>query len=174
MAMAADPPRIAVESVVAEPYRTGAIDDEVVHPVVHRRQRHGGLEGRAGRIGTSDGLVEQRLVVGSGQLAPLRAGDADIEPVGIETGCGGKRQDIAVGRVHYHAGSAFAAQALMDETLQLAIEADPDIQAGDAGILALLAVHPAIGIDFDAAGAGAAAELLVEFFLDAAPVSYTH
>ncbi len=58
----------------------------VNNPVIHGRQRHRGLEGRARRIDARDRLVDQRLVVVRRSVA-FHCGvrDADIELVGIDS-----------------------------------------------------------------------------------------
>ena len=60
------------------------------------------------------------------------------------------------------------AQALRHEMLHLAVDGEIDVRARRARIAAQLADDAAIGVHFDAVGAGGAADLRVEFLFDAA------
>ena len=98
----------------------------------------------------------------------MRAGDAGVEPIGVETGRGGKRQHIAAIHIHHHAGGAFALQALGGILLELGINGQPDIFSGNARLMAQFADDAAIGVDLDLRSTRFAAHILVEGLFDAA------
>ena len=99
--------------------------------VLQRGQRHHGLEGRARRIGGGQRLVEQRLVVVVGQRLVLGRGQARDELVGVEAGRREHAQDVAGAAVHHHRRAAVLAEHLQGAVLDVGVEGQHDLLAGD-------------------------------------------
>ena len=70
--------------------------------------------------------------------------------------------------VHHHQAALSSSSRWSAKLLQLPVDGEPDILARHARLVAQLADDAAIGVDFDAAGAGLAAHFAVEGLLDAA------
>ena len=158
---------VAVEAVVAEVEMAGAGDDVARpgDPRLERRERHDHLEGRPRRIEPVGRLVDQRRGARRRPLPPLRRADAGIEDVRVEGRLGGHGQHLAVAGVEQDGGGAFLDLAA-DRLLQLGIDADLDVLAGDALAAVELADDAADGVHLDLHGTGASAQDAVVVPLD--------
>ena len=153
-------PLPAMEEMRAEPVRARAGECRLGRDDagIEGRERHHHLEGRARRIGARERLVDQRLVVVVGQIAPLFGRQTDIERVGVEARCRDERKNVAVFDIHDGASGAVVLQLLVDQALQLAVDRQVDVGSGRPLVAIDLANDAAIGVDLDAAGAGTAAD----------------
>ena len=150
----------AMEQARAEPERARAGECGLGrdHAGIKRGKRHHHLEGRTGRIGARERLVDQRLVVVVGQIAPLLRGETDVECVGIKTRGRDEREHVAAFHVHDGTGGAVVLELPVDQALQLAVDRQVNIRSRRSLIALELANDAAIGIHFDAAGPGPAAD----------------
>ena len=134
--------------------------------VLERRERGDHLVGGAGRVGALHRLVGQRAVLVLGQGAVVRPRDAAHEEVRVVGGRGGDGDEIAVLHVHHHHGRAFSLEPLLDEIREPVVAGELDVLARRALVTAQFAHHSAGGVDLDPAGAGLAAQLVLEARLD--------
>ena len=135
------------------------------------RQRHHRLEGRPRRIGGGQRLVEQGLpfILRKGPI--FRASQAANEPVGIEAWSRKHAEDVAVAAIHHHRRAAVGAEHLHGPVLDIGVEGEHDLLAGDrldvAGRVGGDLV--AVGVHLDLLRPRLAAEVQVESFLNALP-----
>ena len=123
------------------------------------RQRHEGLEGRAGRIGAVERAVDHRLVGRVVEHVPVLRVDAVDEQVGVVAGHRHQGQDAAGGRLDRHQRAAALAEGLLGDLLQLGVERQRQVVAGHRRGARQRAHGAAAGIDLDLLEAGAAVQL---------------
>ena len=121
-------------------------------------ERHDDLEGGAGCELRLDGLVQQRMVGVVDDLVPVALGEADGELVGIEGGARDHGEDLAGVRVHGDHGAVLAFHGLFGGHLDVEVDGELEVLAGDGELLAELADLFAVAVDDDVAGAVGAAE----------------
>ena len=179
---------IVLEDPVADGEAGGAVEAGVgAEAVGHRARRHERLPGRAGRELPLHRATEQR---GPGLLGvepgELRLGDAADPDAGVVGRLAGHRDDATGVGLHHHdrarVGDVVAArdvvvggpggadrlgELLLDDTLDLGVDRGDEGVAGLAGDLALLADHPAAGVDRDPLVAGHSAQPRVVLLLHA-------
>ena len=124
-----------------------------------RRQREKGLDGGARRISASQRPVEQRLVRRLVERLPARRVDAFDEEIGVVTGLGHEGQDVAGGGIDRDQRAAPITEGGFRDLLQLDVERQPQVVAGDRRRARKRAHRPACGIDFDFLDAGRAVQL---------------
>ena len=162
---------VAMERSAEVPDAIAGIGPVRIDAGFQRRQRHHGLEGRAGWIGGGQRLVEQRLAFVLSQRCVLRPGQAANETIGVEAGAGEQAQDVAVAAVHHHRGAGLVAEHLHGAVLDVGVQRQHDLLAGDrldvAGRVGGDLV--ATGVDLDLLGARLAAQGQVEGLFNALP-----
>ena len=138
-----------------------------IDAVLQRGHGDHGLEGRAGRIGGAERLVEQRLAVVGGQGAVVRTGHALDELVGVEARRREQAEDVPVAHVHHHRGAAVVAEHLQPPVLDIGVEGELDRGAGRRRQVAagVAAHHPALDVDLHLSRAGRAAQGKIESLL---------
>src|SRR6478735_748621 len=181
---------VVLEPAGADLQARGAVQARVgAEAVVERADGHDRLPGRAGRELALRGPAEQRvvraLVVEARELLLADPTDPDR---GVVRRLAGHRDDPAGLGLHDHdragVGDVVPAghlvegrarlldrrvQLLLDEPLHLRVDARHQGRAGLPGDLAVVAEHPAHGVDRDAAVARHAAQPPVVLLLDAGP-----
>ena len=131
------------------------------------RKRHDDLEGAAGGELGLDSLVEQRMVGVIEDLVPVVLGEANGELVGVEGGPGGHGENFAGVGVHGDDGADFAFEGLFGGHLDVEVDGETKVFAGDGEFLAEVAEFFAVAVDDDVAAAVGAAEDGVVGRLDA-------
>ena len=128
---------------------------------------HEDLEGRPGRELRLDGLVHQRVVGVSDELVPVGAVDADGKGVGIEAGTRDHGENLAIARVHGHDGAVAVAECQFGGALQVVVNGQSQVLAGDGVLDSEVADLAAVAVDNHFAGTVLAAQQLVVGLLDA-------
>ena len=131
--------------------------------MLQRGQGDHGLEGRAGRIGRGQGLIEQGLAIIFGQGLVVRPAHAAHKGVGVEAGGGEHAQHIPAAAVHHHRRAAVGPEDLHGPVLNVGIERQLDGRAGRWRKIAagIVAQNAALDVHLDLARAGLAAQIQV-------------
>ena len=98
-----------------------------------------------------DGLVQQRMVGVVDDLVPVALGEADGELVGIEGGARGHGEDLAGVRIHGDDGADLAFEGLLGGHLDIEVDGEAEVFAGDGELLAEMAELFAMAVDDDVA-----------------------
>ncbi len=114
-----------------------------------------------------DGLVEQRVVRVVDDGGPVVAGEAHGKLVGVEAGARDHGEDLAGVRIQRDDGAVLAVERLLGGHLEVEVDGEPEVLAGDGERLALLADLLAVRVDDDVAGAVGTAQERVVGGLDA-------
>src|SRR3954464_14618234 len=142
-------------------------------PSFQGRQRRHHLEGGAWRVLAPDALVDQRRAGIVAQLVPDARPQAAGEDGRLEARHRSQGEHAAAAHVDDHgAGGELARQARDAKTLEIQVQGQPDIDAGDPFPPVKLTDLAAGGIDLDAAEAGAPAQDGIVAALDPA-LAYT-
>jgi hypothetical protein len=91
---------------------------------LERSERQHWLDGRAGRIGTSDSAVEQRAPLVVLQFIELAGAHAGRERIRVERWRTHQCQDLAVARINCHNRAPPILESLGGDSLQIEIEAE--------------------------------------------------
>ena len=130
-------------------------------------ERHDDLEGAARGELRLDGFVQQRMVGIVEDFVPVVFGEADGELVGIEGGAGDHGEDLAGVGVHGDDGADFAFEGLFGGHLDVEVDGELQVFAGDGEFLAEVSELFAVAVDDDVAAAVGAAEKSVVGGFDA-------
>ena len=122
-------------------------------PSSQARERHDDLERRAGCELRLDGLVQQRMVRVGDDLVPVGSGEADGELVGIEGWAGDHGENLAGVRIHRDYRAVLALHGLFGGHLDVQVDGELEVLAGDGEGLAELAELFAVAVDDDIAAA---------------------
>ena len=132
---------IAVEEAPVECAAADAIHAHILgHALLQAGRGHDDFEGRSRSKLVLNGLVHQRMVGIGDELVPVGAVDAHGKGVGVVAGMGNQGENLAVAGVHGHHGAVGVAQRQFRGALQVNVDGQLQVLAGD-GVLGAQVAH---------------------------------
>src|SRR5664279_3747290 len=157
----------ALKEAAIESLPAAAIDDQVLcNAFLQSGGGHDDLKHGTGSELRLDRFIQKRLTGIGNQPVPLIARDAHGKLIGIECRAADHREDFAVARVHRHNSPGFAFERLFGGDLQIKIDGELELFAGNRGHVAEGAHFLATTVDQHLARAVLAHQNIVVVLLD--------